>query len=98
MSSYVSESLYSLTNTVENFRNYFESPQIPYDSTDFTYIVPLKYANKPGLLAYDLYGSERYNWVISYFNRDTINDIIWDLNEGVKIRLPQRERLLQYVG
>lgn len=96
--AYNTKSFYANTTTTDGFCGYIDPIRIPKHSSDITYVVDLVHAHKPGRIAYDLYGSERYNWIIAYYNRDTITDSIWDLKQGTVIRLPRKERFLQYVG
>jgi hypothetical protein len=76
---------------------YYNPINIPFDGSDYYIQIEPKYHNKPGRLAYDLYGSERLGWVFRYFNNNTINDPIFDLVSGMTIIVPTRERLLQYL-
>lgn len=87
-------SLYKNTNIDGNSRGYYNPPSIKKDTSDYYIIVTSEYRYKPGKLAYDLYGSERLGWIFSYFNRDKIEDPIFDLREGLIIRVPLKERLL----
>ena len=97
--NYIKHSLYANTKSDGILRGYYEPIDIPHDEdTDIEYTVGLKYSHKPGLLAFDLYGDERLNWVFLYYNRDTLKDGIWDLNEGITILIPEKNRLLSYLG
>lgn len=87
-------SLYKNTTTNGTYRGYYEPLTLSKDSSDYFIIVTSEYKYKPGKLAYDLYGSERLNWVFTYFNRDKINDPIFDLTEGLILRVPTKERLM----
>lgn len=87
-------SLYKNTEINGLYRDYYKPLSLSKDSSDYYIIVTTEYRHKPGKLAYDLYGSERLNWVFTYFNRDKINDPIFDLTEGLILRVPTKERLL----
>lgn len=89
-------SLYSNTDASEFYRDYYNPLDIDYDDSDIYLIVTSEYNQKPGNLANFLYGSPRFSWVFSYFNRNQISDIIFDLKEGMVLRLPTKERLLSY--
>ncbi len=92
------ESLYMNTNQTTDFLTYYVPVKIPLnDSTDYIITISPTYHNKPGKLAYDLYGNENYRWVFRYFNNDKINDPIFDLVQGMSIIVPTTERLLRYV-
>lgn len=89
-------SLYNNTKTSEYYRDYYNPIDIGYDDSDIFLIVTSEYNQKPGNLANLLYGSPRFSWVFTYFNRNQISDIIFDLKEGMVLRLPTKERLLSY--
>lgn len=59
--------------------------------TDITYTVTAKYANRPDLLAFDLYGRANLQWFIMQYNN--VVDIYTDFNEGTSLVLPTRGRL-----
>lgn len=88
-------SLYKNTNTKGEYRDYYEPLDLTFDNSDYYIIITSEYMYKPGKLAYDLYGSERLNWVFSYFNRNKILDPIFDLTAGLIIRVPTKDRLLR---
>lgn len=90
-------SLYNNTETDGNYRDYYNPINLTFDSSDYYIIVTSQYRYKPGKLAYDLYGSERLNWVFTYFNRDKILDPIFDMTEGLIIRVPTKDRLLSSI-
>lgn len=94
MVNFNSHSLYGKTKTTEYYRDYYEPINIGYDVTDMFIIVTSEYHQKPGNLANFLYGDPRLSWIFSYFNRDEISDIIFDLKEGMVLRVPTKERLL----
>lgn len=96
MVSYNSHSLYKNTEITKDSRDYFNPINIGYDSTDIFIIITSEYHQKPGCLAQFLYGDPRFSWVFTYFNREEISDIIFDLKEGMIIRVPTKERLLSY--
>ena len=96
MVSFSKYSLYSNTKSDNYYRDYYNPIDIGYDDSDIFLIVTNEYNNKPGNLAKALYGSPRLSWVLAYFNRNQISDIIFDLKEGMVLRLPTKERLLSY--
>lgn len=96
MVSFNQYSLYSNTNIMNNQRDYYNPINIGYDSSDMFIIVTTEYHQKPGRLSQLLYGDPRFSWVFVYFNRDEMSDIIFDLQEGMIIRVPTKERLLSY--
>lgn len=90
-------SLYYFAKKNDYYLSYYKPVDIPFDDTDYVITIDSKYNNKPGLLAKDIYGDERLGWVFSYFNREQINDIIFDLKTDMKIRIPTKERLNKYI-
>jgi hypothetical protein len=68
-------------------------PSLPSNVDDEAYIINAKYAERPDLLAFDLYGSTRLWWVFSLRNPDLLKDPIRDFKEGVKIFLPTSENV-----
>lgn len=89
--------LYKRTNKTKYFMKEYSQINIPRDFSDYVITIEHKYENKPKLLAYDLYGQPSLSWVFSYFNRDIIEDPIFDLKVGMKIVVPTRERLYKYL-
>ena len=92
------ESLYKNSKRKNGFLLHYEPTDIPFDNeTDYLILVEKEYEFKPGKLALRLYGSERLTWVFSYFNRDILQDPIFDLKSGIYIRVPTNDRLQQYL-
>lgn len=58
---------------------------------DEAYTLNAKYAERPDLLAYDLYGSSRLWWVFTLRNPDLLKDPIRDFKEGITIFLPSSD-------
>ena len=94
MTSFNSHSLYINTDSTEHYRDYYKPIELGYDDSDMFLIVTSEFHQKPGNLANHLYGDPRLSWVFSYFNRNQISDIIFDLKQGMIIRVPTKERLL----
>lgn len=59
--------------------------------TDITYTISAKYACRPDLLAYDLYGRSTLQWFVMQYNH--VSDVFEDFKEGTTIVLPTRARL-----
>lgn len=92
--AFSSKSFYSKTSQYNNIRDYLVKPKLEKDpETDQEFVITAQYENKPGLLAYDLYGSARYNWVFAYYNRDIIHDALVDMVEGLTITIPSADRI-----
>ena len=71
--------------------------EIPQSADDPEYIVESKYRHRPDLLAYDVYGDPKLWWVFVYRNRGILEDPVFDLVPGLRIRLPRKEQLLEAV-
>ena len=92
--AFSSKSFFKETTQINNIRWYLSKPYLPKDpETDQEFVITQRYENKPGLLAYDLYGSARYNWVFAYYNRDSIHDPLVDMVEGLTITVPSADRV-----
>lgn len=66
---------------------------IPQNLDDAEYIIETQYANRPDLLAYDLYGDPKLWWVFVNRNRSVLKDPIFDFVPGVKIFVPRKQDL-----
>lgn len=91
---YSSKSFFKNTSQINNIRDYWGDIYLPHDpETDQEFTITMEYENKPGLLAYDLYGSARYNWVFAFYNRDLISDPLVDMVNGLTITIPAATRV-----
>ena len=54
-----------------------------------------KYAERPDVLAYDIYGNSRFWWVFAARNPDLLKDPIRDLTAGKVIFLPSEDTVLK---
>lgn len=63
------------------------------DGSDEKIIVDRKYHERPDLLSHALYGTTDYWWVFMVRNPNKIKDPIHDLQGGMTIMVPTRERL-----
>jgi hypothetical protein len=71
---------------------------IPSNRDDTDYIVETKYRHRPDLLAYDLYGNHRLWWVFAQRNMNSLKDPVYDLEPGLKIKIPKKDALQFYLG
>ena len=100
MATYNKTSPYSTTRIdkanktldILNFRD------IPHIEEDITYSIAPEYANRPKLLAHDLYGDVNLWWVFMNRNPDVLIDPIFDFTTGKSIRLPQKSTLSKVLG
>jgi len=59
--------------------------------TDIIYVIPVVYAGKPDLIAFDYYGRNDLGWLVLQYNN--IVDINEELTVGKTIRLPAKRRV-----
>jgi len=71
---------------------------VPSTSDDVMVEVPSQYQHRPDLLANDAYGDPRLWWVFAVRNPNVIKDPIYDLVSGLKIYIPQKQKLLSVLG
>jgi len=69
-----------------------------FEPDDIEYEIDSWYANRPDLLAYDLYGSAKLWWVFMHRNMDVITDPIWSFETGTIIKIPKKPTLEKYLG
>jgi len=94
--SYLSQSFFRNTQTTNNIRDYLVPINLSKDPrTDKEFIITKDFENRPGLLAQELYGSPRYNWVFAYYNRSLIKDSLVDMVEGLTIIIPDPNRVIR---
>lgn len=93
----MTHNLYHYTEKTKYFMKEYNGYKIPFDTSDYEITIEHKYEHKPKLLAYDLYGDKSLSWVFTYFNRDLIEDPIFDLKVGMKIKVPTKARLQLYL-
>ena len=72
--------------------------RIPASGTDRAMSVSSKYVERPDLLSFDLYGTTDYWWIFAVRNPNIIQDPIFDLQAGVEIFVPTRDRLNDLLG
>jgi hypothetical protein len=77
---------------VLNFR------EIPHHVDDLSYTITAEFANRPDLLAFDLYGNQQLWWVFQNRNPDVIKDSIFDFRAGTTIKLPKKSTLSSALG
>lgn len=97
MVNFDKRSLYKKTNKNGFYMGYYEPINIPFDSTDYYIVIPTEYDLKPGGLAQKLYNDPQLMWIFSVFNRDIITDPLFDFRAGTIIRVPTKDRLLEYI-
>lgn len=97
-SMYSKNSPYYITPIVGAYLDILNLRNIPNIKNDVEFTVTSQYANRPDLLAYDLYGDSNLWWVFAVRNKDVIKDPIYDLYAGQVIYLPQKATLQSVLG
>ena len=73
-------------------------PKIPKSISDDIYTIESRYANRPDLLAHELYGSVNLWWVFALRNPDLLVDPLEDFTSGLSIFLPTKETVDRVTG
>jgi hypothetical protein len=73
-------------------------PKIPKSRADRLYTIESRYANRPDLLAHELYGSVNLWWVFALRNPDLLVDPLEDFTSGLSIFLPTKETVDRVTG
>jgi hypothetical protein len=91
-SAYYNTSLYGKYLDVMTYRTFTKS------ESDASITINKSYANRPDLLAYDLYGDADLWWVFTLRNPNVFRDPIFDFLPGVQIYVPTKATLVQDLG
>jgi hypothetical protein len=91
-SAYYNTSLYGKYLDVMTYRTFTKS------ESDASITINKSYANRPDLLAYDLYGDADLWWVFTARNPNVLRDPIFDFLPGVQIYVPTKATLVQDLG
>ena len=97
---YQNVSPYSKTpqrNYQVQYLDLYENRPVPADDTDDLISIPVKYDQRPDLLAAELYGTPELWWIFAVRNPDSIIDPIYDLTSGKEIYVPTRSRVYQTI-
>jgi Base plate wedge protein 53 len=78
-------------DVVGNRLGWWERVKFAKSPTDIPYVITAKYASRPDLLAFDLYGRPTLMWFIMQYNN--ISDVHVDFVEGLTIMLPTKSRV-----
>jgi hypothetical protein len=96
--SYTSKSPYFNTSISNGYLDILNLRDIPDNADDQVFSILPKYAYRPDLLAYDLYGDSSLWWVFAVRNKSVIQDSIYDFVPGTVIFLPQAASLKKALG
>ena len=98
MATYSQTSPWFLTKTKQNYLDVLSIRPVSAEKDDYLYTIESQYANRPDLLAHDLYGEASLWWVFTQRNLDVIQDPIFDFVPGTKIYIPKRSSLFKVLG
>jgi len=87
--NYLSESPYYLTTSLNNKLGIMRKRSFPFEDDDLEYRIEEKYANRPDLLAHEIYNNANLWWVFAVRNPDTLIDPVFDFIAGVTIIVPK---------
>lgn len=100
VSRYDQRSPYYNTEQTEKYVAYldFWNPTaVGASSDDIQLRLEAKYARRPDLLAYDLYGTPQVWWIFAMRNPDQIKDPIYDMRANMVIYVPSKESIGKYI-
>jgi len=98
MADYSNTSPYYATQVNENYLDVLKIRPVSASSTDILYTIDNKFAYRPDLLAYALYGTPSLWWVFIQRNLDVLQDPVLDFVPGTKIYLPKQSGLNKALG
>lgn len=98
MPKYSKSSPYYTTGTFGSFLDIIEYRPVSKMVDDVLYTVDKVYANRPDLLAYDLYGDAGLWWVFKSRNPNVIDDPLLDFVEGIMVYIPKKDTLVKDLG
>ena len=86
--NYKKTSVYSKTKINKKYLETYQPPiTINFENTR-TIELTAKHNMRPDVLAYELYEDASLWWVFTLYNRNKIQDPIFDFKPGLKIRVP----------
>lgn len=95
---YSKSSPYYETNLNGFYLDLLNLRDLPIQGDDILFTVTQQYANRPDLLAYDLYSDVNLWWVFAVRNKDVIKDPVFDMIPGQKIYLPKLSTINAVLG
>lgn len=98
MVSYNQTSPYYTTEMHDGYLDTLSFREIPKQADDTLYTIKSMHARRPDILAYDLYGDASLWWVFAARNPNSIEDPIFDFQEGRTIYLPKLATIKEALG
>lgn len=85
------------TSKYVDYLDFWSAPAVPPSSSDLLIQLDAKYANRPDLLSYDLYGTPQLWWVFAMRNPNVIKDPVYDFKTGIIIYAPKSDSIGGYI-
>jgi hypothetical protein len=98
MTTYSATSPWAKTKITKDYLDILAIRPVSSEPDDFLYTIEAQYANRPDLLAYDMYDDASLWWVFIQRNLDVIQDPIFDFVPGTQIYIPKRSSLFSVLG
>jgi hypothetical protein len=98
MANYTNTSPWYTTQTTQNYLDVLKIRPVSASSSDILYTIDSKFAYRPDLLSYALYGTSTLWWVFIQRNLDVLQDPILDFVPGTTIYLPKQSELNKALG
>jgi hypothetical protein len=93
---YTENDFYYNTPILERqFLGFYEDRSIGFSDDDVYIFLEERHTNRLDVLSFDLYGTSKLGWVIVRLNMDSIKDPIRDVKEGMVLRVPTQNRILE---
>lgn len=96
--NYTNTSPWYNTSTVQDYLGILSIRPVSAEPDDILFTITPSYANRPDLLAFDLYGEATLWWVFIQRNLDVLQDPIFDFVPGKQIYLPKASSLRSVLG
>jgi hypothetical protein len=96
--TYINTSPWYLTQFNQDYLDILRIRPVSAESDDYELTIPPQYANRPDLLAFDLYGDAALWWVFIQRNLDVLEDPVFDFIPGKKIYIPKPASLKSALG
>jgi hypothetical protein len=94
---YSKSSPYYQTPQTSTYLEAWQPPPVAPSQTDVLVEITSRYARRPDLLSFDLYGTPNLWWTFAMVNPDAIRDPINDMVAGLQIYVPSRTTLSGYL-
>ena len=96
--TYSNTSPWYTTQLKQDYLDVLKIRPVSAEIDDYLYSIEPQYANRPDLLAYDLYGDAALWWVFIQRNLDVLQDPIFDFVPGKRIYIPKTASLKTVLG